>query len=129
MVLTKIKSGSKWRYTKRDGQYFTHGATYEVLCDESEDGQFRIQDDTGNGRHHWTNEPDFYAHFERADGPIRTRKEIVPGIYGVVSVGFRNGDRDKPEVAVAYASHSPADLRAAAATLTEIADALESQAP
>jgi hypothetical protein len=82
MVLTKISSGSKWRYTKRDGQYFTYGSTYEVLCDENEDGQFRIQDDTGNGRHHWTNEPDFYAHFERADGPIRTRKEIVPGTYG-----------------------------------------------
>jgi hypothetical protein len=57
-------------------------------------------------------------------GPVRTvtRKEIVAGIYGIVCVGFRDA---KPEVSVMFADHSPAQLRAAAATLTEIADALE----
>ena len=65
----------------------------------------------------WTDEP---------TGPVRERlvKEIVPGFYGIVCVGFRGGDKDKPEVSVAFAGHSADELRAAAATLLEIADAL-----
>lgn len=55
--------------------------------------------------------------------PVRTvtRKEIVPGTYGIVNVA----------VAPGYAAtwienrfYSPAELRAAASTLIEIADAL-----
>lgn len=62
-------------------------------------------------------------------GPVRTvtRKEIVPGVYGSVVVGVRLQDG---AIAVGFsvtgtAVLNPAELRAAIATLTEIADALE----
>ena len=56
----------------------------------------------------------------KLDGPVRTvtRKEIVPGVYGAVGV------QDGCLVNVAY-MRTADELRAAAATLIEIADALE----
>lgn len=61
-------------------------------------------------------------------GPVRTvtRKEIVIGQYGIVNV---EADRPtgNPRIIVS-AVPTPAELRAAIATLTEIADALEEQA-
>jgi hypothetical protein len=56
---------------------------------------------------------------EWQDGPVRTvtRKEIVPGSYGCVVV-CNDGS-------VSAACDTAAELRAAAATLIEIADALE----
>lgn len=61
---------------------------------------------------------------EWTEGPVRTvtRKEIVPGDYGIVKV------TTNPHVWVSigvFREQTPAELRAAAATLTEIADALE----
>lgn len=82
------------------------------------DGQWIKGEPTDNDLvSEWTDEP---------TGPVRERlvKEIVPGFYGIVCVGFRGGDKDKPEVSVAFAGHSADELRAAAATLLEIADAL-----
>jgi hypothetical protein len=63
-------------------------------------------------------------------GPVRTvtRKEVVPGVYGAVRVYSASDMRAR-----VYIGHSefreplslePDELRAAAATLTEIADAL-----
>ena len=53
-------------------------------------------------------------------GPVRTitRKEIVPGVYGEVTVD------DDGDVRVGY-MRDAATIRAAIATLTEIADAME----
>jgi hypothetical protein len=52
-------------------------------------------------------------------GPVRTvtRRDVVPGIYGRVCV-------EETGVVSCESMRSPAELRAAAATLTEIADAL-----
>lgn len=59
---------------------------------------------------------------EWTDGPVRTvtRKEIVPGDYGIVNVRIKFG----PEVFIARRAASAAELRAAAAVLIELADAL-----
>jgi hypothetical protein len=72
-------------------------------------------------------------------GPVRTvtRKEIVPGIYGKLNV---TGTYQKSRVTLDWVTDDfytappivgldASELRAAAATLTEIADALESQTP
>lgn len=55
-----------------------------------------------------------------SDGPVRTvtRKEIVPGVYGNVYV-------EDTMVVTCDSMRTPTELRAAAATLIEIADALE----
>jgi hypothetical protein len=60
---------------------------------------------------------------EWQEGPVRTvtRKEIVPGWYGIVRV------TNMGDVSIPAPGQDPAQLRAAAATLIEIADALEEQ--
>jgi hypothetical protein len=65
----------------------------------------------------FTNSPQLVSEWQ--DGPVRTvtRKEIVPGSYGCVVV-CNDGS-------VSAACDTAAELRAAAATLIEIADALE----
>lgn len=64
-------------------------------------------------------------------GPVRTvtRREIVPGQYGVVEIDKDSRVTDEGVSLWLPRNHrySPAELRATAATLTEIADALESQ--
>lgn len=70
---------------------------------------------------------------EWTEGPVRevTRKEIVEGVYGQVSVIGRHTTDDKVWVKLVVKpgnSYTPLDaseLRAAAATLIEIAGALE----
>ena len=71
----------------------------------------------------WTDEP-------APTGPVRTvtRKEIVPGVYGLVTVENRVGGcrlalpRDN-----FFCADNVDELRAAIATLTEIADAMEAR--
>lgn len=72
-----------------------------------------------------------------SDSPVRTvtRKEIVPGVYGKVSIHHLYTDEGFPLVAISdcdshkvrtvHVAMTPTELRAAAATLIEIADALE----
>ena len=81
-------------------------------------------DDTGK----WKRDPTLIAEWPADDaptGPVRTvtRKEIVPGVYGAVRVDQTcYGKVAKLSLQCA----NIAELRAAIATLTEIADALES---
>jgi len=65
----------------------------------------------------WTDEPE-------QTGPVRTEvhKTIVPGRYGMVSVGVRSGDELWIDL---NSMMTAAELRAAAATMIEIADARE----
>jgi hypothetical protein len=64
----------------------------------------------------WTDEP---------TGPVITEtvKRIVPGTYGIVTV-YSNHSTE----IIARSGYTAAELRAAAATLTEIAEALEEMA-
>ena len=66
----------------------------------------------------WTDEP---------TGPVRTvtRKEIVPGTYGYVTTSGPNDAGVR--ITFPAARLNAAELRAAAAILTEIADALDEQ--
>lgn len=89
------------------------GSRCNHLCLYDEDGRAHM------GRNYdlvaeWVDEPAAPA------GPVRTvtRKEIVPGAYGEVVVD------DDGHVRVGY-MRDAATIRAAIATLTEIADAME----
>lgn len=90
------------------------GSRCNHLCLYDEDGRAHM------GRNYdlvaeWGDEPE-----AQPAGPVRTitRKEIVPGVYGEVTVD------DDGDVRVGY-MHDAATIRAAIATLTEIADAME----
>jgi hypothetical protein len=65
-----------------------------------------------------------------AKSPVRTRTvtEIVPGTYGIVQIFERTGISQRPYVCIENRSWDAQDLRAAAATLTQLADALDAQA-
>lgn len=54
------------------------------------------------------------------EGPVRdvTRKEIVPGVYGIIHISDHHDIR-------LVTSKDPAELRAAAAVLSQLAEALE----
>jgi len=73
----------------------------------------------------WSDEP--AAPKPSATGPVRTvtRKEIVPGVYGKIEVESRVGGVRIEMQEQFYCDQNVAELRAAIATLTEIADALE----
>ena len=90
---------------------------------------------TTNGRfyRHRRSPRDLVAEWPSDDaptGPVRTvtRKEIVPGVYGLVTVENRVGGcrlalpRDN-----FFCADNVGELRAAIATLTEIADAMEAR--
>lgn len=66
---------------------------------------------------------------EWSEGPVRTvtRKEIVYGVFDSVLVNETGAGGTLESVEVLKV-RTPSELRAAAATLIEIADALESQA-
>jgi hypothetical protein len=73
------------------------------------------------------NIPDYDLIAEWHDGPVRvvTRKQIVPGTYGIVRVFERDNEWLPLRIEMPALGYSSAELRAAAATLTEIADALD----
>lgn len=83
-----------------------------------------------DGTSNWQGDPTLIAEWpadEEPTGPVRTvtRKEIVSGQYGIVKV-----DADRPTGnprIIVSAVPTASELRAAIATLTEIADALEEQ--
>lgn len=62
--------------------------------------------------------------------PVRTvtRREIVPGGYGIVSVGRTAASFKKVPVGIEYLFYGAAELREAAHLFTQIAEVLEEQA-
>lgn len=91
----RIEVGQRWRYTGDPGKFFTAGKEYTVTRGVSEDGWFRIEDDS-TGNHGWQDDDDFHHQFEFVDPdepalPVRTvtRLEIVPGTYGRISVAMK----------------------------------------
>lgn len=137
----KIEAGQKWRYVGTSPRFFTTGKIYTVLTSENQRGSFTIEDDqhaeTGVN-HSWTNDSEFHAVFERAEGPVRTvtRKEIVSGYFGRLRVNGVNGLKpnevllsllDRNRQPIDGGNFSSAELRGIIATLTEIADALDEQ--
>ena len=120
-------------YRARDGRKvgpMTATRWPEVLGGRNVDGKNCIFNKS-NGTHGDADSEDPVIHNNQAfdliaewqEGPVRTVtcKEIVRGWYGIVHVA-KNGN-----VGVNTYSRNPTELRAAAATLIEIADALEEQ--
>ena len=107
-------------FSRELGEYFT-GTPFQVVGVTS----------TGvvdpNGGNHAA------GFLELDEGPVRTvtRKEIVPGVYGVVSVASQFADATpvalwKHGIEAPMVTLNSTELRSAAATLIELADALES---
>lgn len=67
---------------------------------------------------------DLVAEWVDSTSPVRTvtHREVVPGIYGNVHIHV---GANYPHIVSALGMHKPEELRAAAATLVEIAEALE----
>lgn len=97
----------------------TVGKQYTV----GRDGLF--EDDEGD-RFAWSSAT-FEVVSRASQGPVRTvtRKEIVPGVYGVLEVAVVE---DWVGIEMSVLGAGPEELRAAIATLVQIADALEDQA-
>lgn len=121
----KVGPMSVWRaYTDEDG-----GPLFD--CEGGEFSGNYWSSDGSNGEPDVINDPDFDLIAEWGEGPVRTvtRKEIVPGTYGVLSVKevapWHSGDAPVAHVCIPP-HHLPAsELRAAAATFIELADALD----
>lgn len=116
----KTDDGKKVGPVRRTSQRLTD--PWPFVCDydgtSTELLYIRANGETQNGTGDYTT-PDLISEWP-SDGPVRTvtRREIVPGVYGAVRV-------DCLGYTVVMPSRSPTELRAAAATLIEIADALE----
>jgi len=119
----QIEAGKYYR--RRDGQKcgpaWTDGNQPYPWCVPFDESEHWYRDDgascLGNA------DADLIAEWTEAPtGPVRTvtRKEIVPGVYGNVIV-WNDGSGDVSVMNMRTAT----ELRAAIATLTEIADALE----
>lgn len=120
-----------------DGQ-FTKGKIYTVadrVSPENDSIPIHV-DDRGVGRNGWNAR--FFKLYMAAPvteappqniGPVRTetvtRKMIVPGTYGRVVVD--DAAPSKAIVYIPYGWRTATELRAAAATLTQLADALDEQ--
>lgn len=112
---------------------FTKGKIYTVAdrVSPENDAVPVVMDDRGGMSNGW-NARFFKPHLAaivHEDGPVRTetvtRKVIVPGTYGRVVVDDATPTR--ATIYVAYNSLTAAEIRAAAATLTQLADALDEQ--
>jgi hypothetical protein len=127
--MSKIKKGQKWRYIGDSGEFYTFGQSYAVICEPPEgEDYFQLEDDRREGRpHHWADDATFHAVFERSEGPVITEtvKTIKEGVYGLVRVDVHRSSRVIYITPEDGHQASPEQLRAAAATLTEIADALD----
>lgn len=116
-------NGAKVGPIRRTSQKLTD--PWPFVCDYNDTNTERLyirtNGETQDGTGDYTT-PDLIAEWQ-SDGPVRTvtRKEIVPGEYGKVTV-FDDG------FVSVYSVSNPVDIRAAAATLVEIADALEYKA-
>lgn len=128
----KIKTADEFRYTGAGGKYFTYGKVYVATSDETEDGWFTVNDDTGLDKHNWQNDDEFWAKFEKAKSPVRTtvKRVVIDGTYGRLSVGgLHNGEcilglLDRGGNPVDRGNFSAKEIRDVALYLMDISDAL-----
>lgn len=96
----------------------------ELIAGPDSFGSRRLWWIDGRGNAGYETPEDLVA--EWTDGPVRTvtRREVVPGVYGVVLVNEK-GDGSGLESIYTTPTLDPDELRAAAAVLLELAGALE----
>jgi hypothetical protein len=131
--MSKFKVGDRVRALKSERGAFTQGEEYTVGGKYHAENGFRagvVRDDAGveNG---WS---DHNFELVSPTGPVVTEtvKRIVPGVYGRVVISphaetsvTHVGVTFEPIIGHGYAALSAPELRAAAAVLTQLADALE----
>jgi hypothetical protein len=131
----RVSEGQTYRYVGNEGRFFTPGKAYAVTHCMGDAGKWFQIDDDVNGNHNWQDDASFHEKFELVNGPVRTvtRKVIKPGKYGhvlvdrtandgaLVMLGFKTTGGIFPECRSLFSAD---ELRAAATTLIELADAL-----
>lgn len=113
------------------------GTMAGTIVDKDEDGSWVIDwDATQFSRINWHDHQLMRLSSSPTPSPIRTvtRTEIVPGVYGRLSVARQSGEEPRAMIALAdslgnvtmtHHGWSIDELRAAALVLTQLADALE----
>lgn len=116
-----VKVGQDYVWIGESGEYYTLGKTYRVLIVHG-DGCFQMEDDKMN--HNWWNEDSMTGNFELKEGPIRTitRREIVPGVYGIVRI---SGSGKSIDVDMEHDGLTVEQAREAAHLFVQIAEFLE----
>ena len=118
--MSKFKVGDKVKLKAGvygEGQFHSGGV---YIVDDYINGRIKVKEDDQGNRNGW-----YADKFELINqSPIRTttRKEIVAGEYGTVLVYYVNSDL---RVELNTSKHTPQQLREAANTLIQIAEALE----
>lgn len=122
----------RYKWTGLNSKYLTHGKVYDVRHDDGAMHAY-FTDDQG-GCHSWTADTMRLDGWEQVvDGPVRTvtRREIIPGRYGMVEVGHTEKHGDN-RVAVRVANRiasmrvsTAEDLREAAHLFNQLAEVLE----
>ena len=128
-LASELKLEESGFYKTRDGQKVGPMRYWGDYYTAEHDGTGRLWNSNGaHGAKNIPNRPEYDLIAEWTDAPTgpvrtvtRTTKEIVPGVYGDVQI------LPSHNIAVVV-KPEPALIRAAIATLTEIAQALEEQA-
>lgn len=127
--MSKFKIGDRVRYTGASDRFSDSriiGAVGTVIDGNNcNDVQVNWDMESMNGASTRGGKYEENLELVTPSSPVRevTRKEIVPGVYGTVRVGFRGETYVNIRMERDY--HTAPELRAAAATLIELADALE----
>ena len=130
--MTKLRIEAGRYYKTRDGEkigpMYDHGGNDWPFTEPGSDAPCWSRDG-----HLWDekskNPCDLIALWQEptSQGPVRTKtvttKSIVPGTYGIVSVRMD----PHANIAIVRGTHTAEELRAAAAILLEIAEALDAQ--
>ncbi len=117
-------------YRTRDGQKVQVTRIYEGVASFGLNGHVKyVFNESGKANYGSETSHDIVGPWVEpvAESPVQevTERRIVPGVYGIVTVG-RRLDSDKPSVAVTFGrDQTAAQLRDAARILTELADFLD----
>jgi len=122
----KVGPMSVWgKYTDKDG-----APLYD--CEDRKFSGTYWSSSGSNGEPSVANSPELDLTAEWTDGPVRTvtRTEIVPGTYGVLSVGTVGASGARIPINFGSSAggerfYDASELRAAATTFIELADALD----
>lgn len=128
--MSKFKVGDEFVAKRNIGEFFTKGGTYTIQSHGWMEDHYYLNDDTG-GTHHGAPLDWLEEEFAPVSGtPFRTvtRREIVPGRYGIVDVGALSASRAKVATSVEYGFTGSDQLREAAHIFNQLAEVLEENA-
>lgn len=124
VTLHALDSNNAWPFTDGRGEFWSHGygAAAHAFNGQCYGHRYGGKGPGKNIAAEWPEE-------DAPDSPVRTvtlqRTEIQPGTYGRIRVGSYDPERNWIDIYIDYIGFDATDLRAAAATLTQLADGLD----